>query len=152
MQQHTSTANHPDRAGGAPRLEWVGQVGVIDLGPGENRFAPAWLAALDAALGEIESRAPAALVTCASGTVWSNGLDLDWFESHDDQADAFLREVQRVLARVLLLPVPTVAAVTGHAFAAGAILAICHDHAVMRADRGYWCCPEVTLQLPFTPG
>ena len=37
-------------------------------------------------------------------------------------------------------------------FAAGAMLAICHDHRVMREDRGYWCLPEVDLGLPLTPG
>ncbi len=44
----------------------------------------------------------------------------------------------------------TVAAVNGHAFAAGAMLATAHDHVVMREDRGYWCLPEVDLGLPLT--
>jgi enoyl-CoA hydratase/carnithine racemase len=45
----------------------------------------------------------------------------------------------------------TVAAVNGHAFAAGAMLATAHDFMIMRADRGYWCLPEVDLGLPLTP-
>jgi enoyl-CoA hydratase/carnithine racemase len=44
-----------------------------------------------------------------------------------------------------------VAAVNGHAFAGGAMLATAHDHVVMREDRGYWCLPEVDLGLPLTP-
>ncbi len=45
----------------------------------------------------------------------------------------------------------TVAALNGHAFAAGVMLASSHDRLVMRNDRGYWCLPEVDLGLPLTP-
>ncbi len=52
---------------------------------------------------------------------------------------------------MLGLPVPTVAAIQGHCFAAGAMLAVAHDFRVMRADRGYFCLPEVDIHIPFTP-
>ena len=55
-----------------------------------------------------------------------------------------------MLARVLGFPAITVAAVNGHAFGGGALLAVAHDFAVMRADRGYWCMPEADLGLPLT--
>jgi enoyl-CoA hydratase/carnithine racemase len=60
--------------------------------------------------------------------------------------------VQHLLARILTLPVPTIAAVNGHAFGAGAMLAVAHDFRVMRADRGFLCFPEVDIRIPFTPG
>lgn len=60
--------------------------------------------------------------------------------------------MQGLLARFLTLPIPTAAAVVGHAFGAGAMLAVAHDFRVMRNDRGYFCFPEVDIQIPFTPG
>jgi enoyl-CoA hydratase/carnithine racemase len=60
--------------------------------------------------------------------------------------------VQELLARVLTLPVPTIAAISGHAFGAGAMLGIAHDWRLMRADRGFFCFPEVDIKIPFTPG
>lgn len=48
---------------------------------------------------------------------------------------------------MLTLPMPTVAAVTGHAFGGGALLAMAHDWRVMRGDRGYFCFPEVDIRL-----
>ena len=60
--------------------------------------------------------------------------------------------LHELLARVLELDVPTVAALQGHAFAAGAMLALAHDQRVMRADRGFFCLPEVDIRIPFTRG
>jgi Delta3-Delta2-enoyl-CoA isomerase len=53
---------------------------------------------------------------------------------------------------MLTLSMPTVAAVTGHAFGGGALLAMAHDWRVMRGDRGYFCFPEVDIRLAFSPG
>lgn len=50
------------------------------------------------------------------------------------------RGVQSILAKLLAPPMPTVAAVTGHAFGGGAMLGMAHDWRVMRTDRGY--CPK----------
>lgn len=126
---------------------------LLDLGGGENRFDPAFLDAASAALDEVAAvEGPRALVTTASGKIWSNGLDLDWLFSHPDDAGAFVDRVHALFARVLVLPVPTVAAVQGHCFAAGAMLALAHDWRVMRADRGFFCLPEVDIQIPFTVG
>lgn len=72
--------------------------------------------------------------------------------AHHDRITWYVGRVQKVLARVLTLSLPTVAAVNGHAFGAGAMLAMAHDYRVMRSDRGYLCFPEVDIRLPFTPG
>jgi enoyl-CoA hydratase/carnithine racemase len=45
-----------------------------------------------------------------------------------------------------------VCAINGHAFGAGALVAMAHDSRVMRRDRGYFCMPEVDMKLPLHPG
>jgi enoyl-CoA hydratase/carnithine racemase len=125
----------------------------VDLGEGDHRFDPETVARIDGLLDQVEAAPePRAMVTVATGKIWHNGLDLDWIGAHPDRTEELLRSVQRILARVLVLPVPTVAAVQGHAFGAGAMLAMAHDTRFMRADRGFFCLPEIDIRLPFTPG
>lgn len=134
-----------------PTLTRDGDVHVLHLGDGEQRFSPDWMQAVDGLLREVAAD-PAPLVTTASGKVWSNGLDLEWLQANPTEFQSYLSDAQHLLARMLELPVPTVAAVQGHCFAAGAMLSLCHDQRVMRADRGFWCLPEIDINLPFTPG
>jgi enoyl-CoA hydratase/carnithine racemase len=136
-----------------PTLTRDDDVFVLDLGSDENRFHPDWVAEVTAALDEVEQAgAPRALVTTASGRIYSNGLDLEWLGQHGDQLQTYVAAVQALLARMLEFPAPTVAAIPGHAFAAGAMFALAHDFRVMRADRGFFCLPEVDIDIPFTPG
>ncbi|QKW10045.1 enoyl-CoA hydratase/isomerase family protein [Streptomyces sp. NA04227] len=136
-----------------PTLERHDNVFVLDIGDTENRFHPDWIAAVDAALDEVEkAEGPRALVTAATGKFFSNGLDLDWLFANADQHHEYVVSVHQLLARTLSLPVITVAALQGHAFAAGAMFSLAHDFRVMRADRGYWCLPEADINIPFTPG
>jgi enoyl-CoA hydratase/carnithine racemase len=133
-------------------LERNGDVWVLTMRNGENRFNLESLAALHAALDRVEAvDGPVALVTTGEGKFYSNGLDLDWLMSAGAEAASFIPDVHRLLGRILGFPAFTVAAVNGHAFAGGAMLACAHDYAVMRDDRGYWCLPEVDLGLPFSP-
>jgi enoyl-CoA hydratase/carnithine racemase len=126
---------------------------VLDLGNDENRFSPEWLKTVHSLLDTVEADpAPAALVTTGNGKFYSNGLDLEWLTGHSDQAERNVADVHELLARVLTFGVPTVAALNGHAFGAGAMLAMAHDFRVMRADRGYFCFPEADINIPFTPG
>jgi Delta3-Delta2-enoyl-CoA isomerase len=136
-----------------PTLERHDDVFVLDLGDGENRFHPDWLAAVNDALDEVERAAgPRALVTAARGKFFSNGLDLEWLGANSDRHQEYVVSVHELLARMLSLPLITVAALQGHAFAAGAMLSLAHDFRVMRADRGFWCLPEADINIPFTPG
>jgi Delta3-Delta2-enoyl-CoA isomerase len=134
-------------------LDRDGEVFVLNLGEGENRFHPDWLAEVHTYLDEVDgAEGPRAMVTTATGKFFSNGLDLDWLGQHGGEFLGYVVEVHRLFARVLGLQVPTVAAVQGHCFAGGGMLALAHDFRVMRADRGFFCLPEVDINIPFTRG
>jgi enoyl-CoA hydratase/carnithine racemase len=133
-------------------LEPRGDVWVLHMRNDENRFNRPSVEALHAALDQVEAvDGPAALVTTGEGKFFSNGLDLDWLMSGAEGTEGFIDEVHRLLGRVLGFGAVTVAAVNGHAFAGGGMLAVAHDYVVMREDRGFWCLPEVDLGLPLTP-
>jgi enoyl-CoA hydratase/carnithine racemase len=134
-------------------LERHDDVYLLRMDHGENRLSPSFLDQMEAALREVaDAEGPRALVTTGTGKFFSNGLDLDWLSEHPDELFEYLGRVHALFAQVLSLPCATVAAQNGHTFAGGAMLAICHDRRVMRADRGYWCLPEVDLGMQFTPG
>src|SRR5688500_6934595 len=95
-----------------PSLERHDDVYLLRLGSGENRFTPPFLDAVSAALDEIEyADGRRSLVTHALGKTWSLGLDLDWIAAHPDEVRSFVTNAQRVMARMLTLPAPAVAAV-----------------------------------------
>jgi enoyl-CoA hydratase/carnithine racemase len=134
-------------------LERQDEVFVLRMVSGENRFHRQFLDELQAALDEVEAvSGPAALVTTGLGKFYSNGLDLDWVLSQEDGGRSFIADLLRCFARILSSPLPTVAAVNGHAFAGGGMLALTHDYRVMRADRGFFCLPEIDLGMPLVAG
>ncbi|KAL4399021.1 delta(3)-delta(2)-enoyl-CoA isomerase [Malassezia pachydermatis] len=94
-----------------------------------------WVASEDTGKG-------AALVTTAevSNKIFSNGLDL--FNAIADPY-FFNEYLNAMYYELLTFPIPTVAAVGGHAFAAGSCLAFAHDYRVMNAKRGYICLNEI---------
>lgn len=133
-------------------IDYDGDIAILDLGDDENRFSPEFLEEINSQLDAIVARGAHGLVTTADSKFYSNGLDLDWLGSHPEQGPWYVEQVQTLLARILTFPIPTAAAIVGHAFGAGAMLAIAHDFRAMRADRGYFCFPEVDIRIPFTPG
>ncbi|MCF6388860.1 enoyl-CoA hydratase-related protein [Mycobacterium sp. MBM] len=135
-----------------PTLQTVDDVAVLTLGDDENRFTPDFLETVHTLLDRVLAEQATGLVTTATGKFYSNGLDLDWLAANEERTGWYVGQVQTLLARVLTLPVPTVAAIVGHAFGAGAMLATAHDFRVMRADRGFFCFPEADIRIPFTPG
>jgi len=56
-------------------------------------------------------------------------------------------QLRALVSDILSLSMSTIAAVTGHAFAAGFILAIAHDYVVMRRDKVFLYMSELDIGL-----
>lgn len=129
-----------------------GSTMLLRCAAGDNRLSVAVLDAWDDALDRVESDDKiGALVSIGDGKFYSYGLDVDVLAAADESVGPYLDRVLALLHRVLVLPVATVAALNGHAFGAGAILALAHDARIMRSDRGMFCLPEVDLGFGFPP-
>lgn len=134
-------------------------VAVLTMNDGENRFNPGFLKMFLEVLDEIEQKTDvnALVVTSSHEKIFCNGIDLDWLapliqKGDKESTTAFLYTMNELLKRILLYPMPTIAAISGHAFAGGAIMSCAFDFRFMRSDRGYFCFPEVDLGVPFLPG
>ena len=135
-------------------LTRFGDVFTLTMTAGENRWNTTFVRAFTNVLDEVEaSTGPAALVTTsASEKFYSNGLDLDWVRDPNAHPAAgarepFADEFMKLMARVITFPLPTIAAINGHAFGAGFMFALCHDLRHMRVDRGFVCANEMQLGL-----
>ena len=131
-------------------------VATLTLNDGENRFNPDFCNAFLNILDEIEQQTEATtlLVTSSDEKIFSNGIDLNWLApilAKNDLAVAkdFFYLLNKVFRRLVTYPMITVAAISGHAFAGGAILCCAFDFRLMRSDRGFFCFPEVDLGIPF---
>jgi enoyl-CoA hydratase/carnithine racemase len=69
-----------------------------------------------------------------------------------DGIRAFMYGLNRIFTRILLYPMPVIAAINGHAFGDGTIMACACDFRFMKSDRGYFCFPEIDISIPFLPG
>lgn len=135
-----------------PSLRLINSTAVLDLGADENRQSSIWLREINDLLDEVIAGPASSLVTTSTGKFYSNGLDVAEADGPVELDPAYVRQLQAVYRRLLTLPMPTVAAVNGHAFGGGALLAMAHDYRVMRTERGFFCFPEVNIGIAFTPG
>jgi len=134
-------------------------VAVVSMTSGENRFHPSFLDALLGVLDEIEADTTATTLVVHSTheKIFSNGIDLEWLVPVIQKPDiaaakGFFYQLNRVFKRLVTYPLVTIAAISGHAFAGGAIFSCAFDFRFMRSDRGFFCLPEVDLGIPFLPG
>jgi enoyl-CoA hydratase/carnithine racemase len=131
-----------------------GSVLIVTLDHGENKIGSSAIRSWNEMLDTVDADAKiGALVVVGTGKYWSTGLDLVEVEalSGPDRM-TFMRRLDLLLGRLLTAPVVTVAALNGHTYAGGALLALAFDYRVMRRDRGYFCLPSVDVGIAFSPG
>ncbi len=142
-------------------LEWKKEetVAIVTLTNGENRFNPELNIAMLKAFDEIGAEASVSSVVITSNDAknWSQGIDLVWMMDKMSKNDLpairdFIYGIHDVFKRILLFPMPVIASINGHAFAAGSVMACCCDFRLMKADKGFFCFPEVDIDVPLLPG
>ena len=124
--------------------------GVLDVqldDGGPNVLRPDVCEALTDALVQ---HAEAPVLLRGRDGMFSAGLDLRWMAANPpDAIGGLLRACGRMLMAVWTHPRPVVVAATGHAVAAGTMLAMCGDH-VVAAHGGAWGLNETTngMEIP----
>ncbi len=111
------------------RYEASDSIAQITLDDGKvNAMTLAFFEGLNAALDRAERERPGALVLAGREGVYSAGLNLKVLPTlPPDQLKTTLVAFGRTMLRVFTFPIPTVAAITGHAIAGGAMLAFACD-------------------------
>jgi enoyl-CoA hydratase/carnithine racemase len=144
-----------------PIMKWEKDesVAILTMTNGPNKmdleFAQTMLATLDQI--EADESIKALVITANDEKNWSQGINLDWLlgkmgEGDKESVKAFLYGINDVFKRLLLYPLPVIAAINGHAFGDGTMMACACDFRFMRSDKGFFCFPEVDLGIPFLPG
>ena len=128
-----------------------GEFHFVQMNNGANTIHPAWqervLEILDVI--EADSDGDAGLILTGEGKFFSSGLDVETVMALEgEDGRRFGSRMMEIMHRLVTLPVPAVAALNGHTFAAGAFLALACDYRLMRSDRGWFCVSEVDVGVP----
>ncbi|XP_031115819.1 enoyl-CoA delta isomerase 1, peroxisomal-like [Ipomoea triloba] len=130
-------------------LEKRGNIFVLTLTDNdEHRLHPVLINSISAALRQARAEAtgPSVLITTAQGKFFCNGYNLNWLlQDAARRSKIMCSLVQRLVADFFALPMPTIAALTGHACGGGFGLALCHDYILMWRDRGFLCMNELDI-------
>lgn len=140
-------------------ITYTGDVAILTMQSGENRHNPLFAKEMLSALETIKSNesCKAMVITSNDDKCFSLGIDTDWLmpamkAGRTEEIKQFMYDMDEVFKTLLLFPLPVIAAINGHAFGNGAILACACDFRFMRSDKGFFCFPEVDLSIPFLPG
>lgn len=136
---------------------------VMKMDNGQNQFNPDSVRYLNEALSAIredsyavarkdDSVTRAVLVTTGTGKFYSTGLHLQDTRVADNLPEFLSKHYLPLMGRFLVFPLVTVAAINGHAFAGGMVMAMAHDYRVMRSGRGFLCMNEIELPSPVPAG
>lgn len=131
-----------------------GELHLVTMDANSSMVCPDWQQGMLEILDKVEADCGqgAGLVLTGIDKFFCNGLNLEVISKLSPAEMQLFGERQaEIHQRYLVLPCPTVAALNGHAFAAGAFLALSCDYRIMREDRGWFCVSEVDMGVPI-PG
>jgi len=136
-----------------------GGVAIVEMCNGPNRMNQVFSEEMLGCLDEVEAdtQVKSVILTSTDEKNFSQGIDVEWIGGRlaagdNDTVRQFMYRMNTVFKRLLLFPVPVVAAINGHAFGNGAIISCACDFRFMKKDRGFFCFPEVDVSIPFLPG
>ncbi|MEK6286655.1 MAG: enoyl-CoA hydratase/isomerase family protein [Acidobacteriota bacterium] len=134
------------------QIETVGNVAVLRIErPPANAIDLALAGEFENALADIEQSSEIhALVLTGAGSCFSAGLDLKVVPTYDRaQQQAMVMQVNRLFGGLYGLPLPTIAAVNGHAIAGGVILTLCCDYRIGAEGDYKLGLAEMRVGVPF---
>lgn len=133
-----------------------GTAAVLAMNTAENRHNPEFITEFNQHLDAIEAdkAVKSIVLTSANDKSWSLGIDLEWMSEPSNTPEIiadFMTSVTHLLKRIVTFPMPVIAALNGHSFGNGAVLACACDFRFMKSDKGFFCFPEVDVMVPFFP-
>ena len=133
-----------------------GSIAVLTMNTVENRHNPEFLSEFNQHLDQIEAdqSIKSVILTSTSEKNWSLGIDLAWMSQPTNTPEiisGFMTELAGLLKRLVTFPMPIIAALNGHTYGNGAVLACACDFRFMKSDKGFFCFPEVDVLVPFVP-
>ena len=137
---------------GRVHIEKQGVVTILRLERGPaNAIDLPFARQLDDRLAELETDSKSgALILTGTGSCFSAGLDLKLIPEYDRAQQRELVEVlNRFFLRLYAFPLPTVAALNGHAMAGGMILTLCCDYRIAKQRDCKCGLAEVRVGIPY---
>jgi len=133
-----------------------GSIAVLTMNTAENRHNPEFLSEFNQHLDQIEAdqSIKSIILTSASEKNWSLGIDLAWMSQPTNTPEiisGFMTDLAGLLKRLVTFPMPIIAALNGHTYGNGSVLACACDFRFMKSDKGFFCFPEVDVLVPFVP-
>ena len=141
-------------------IEWKkdGTVAIMTMNTSENRHNPDFNLVILEVFDEIEAdeETSSVVITSSDEKNWSLGIDVEWImeamgRGELEAVKEFTYGLGKIFTRILEFPMPVIASMNGHTFGDGTIMACACDFRFMKADRGYFCFPEVDINIPFLP-
>jgi|TARA_B110000211_G_scaffold216935_1_gene260379 enoyl-CoA hydratase/carnithine racemase len=133
-----------------------GSIAVLTMNTAENRHNPEFLSEFNQHLDQIEAdqSIKSIILTSVSEKNWSLGIDLAWMSQPTNTPEiisGFMTDLAGLLKRLVTFPMPIIAALNGHTYGNGSVLACACDFRFMKSDKGFFCFPEVDVLVPFVP-